>query len=210
MLAADFHDRAVSAGAISGADEMKNRRDVNPFTEKTPFRYLYTLLEKDGRFCFSAPAVTGKGELQRRRWYFDPFDDAPAASKKAFAEGTVQYANHTGRWGTFRSIALFQESPGARRHLFRADCDISYEKGLLQKSCLQAALEASDPKIRQRNRYLEALHRILPGQVRRPDSDDLLQDIIKQAGDLGDTRVNLCLPHPSRCSTPGSAGCSGR
>jgi signal transduction histidine kinase len=142
MLPEDFQDRAVSADSVSYAEEMKNRRAVNQFAAETQFRYLYTLVEKNGRFFFSAPTVTDEEARQRRRWYFYPYDDIPEAFKKAFSEGTVQYASYTDRWGAFRSIALPQESPGGRRYLACADYDISYIEGLLQKSYLHAALVA--------------------------------------------------------------------
>ncbi|MCG6895115.1 MAG: response regulator [Desulfobacteraceae bacterium] len=253
MLSDDFHDRAVDAEAISFAEEMKNRKEINSFANETQFTYLYTLAEKDGLFYFSAPTVTEEEARQQRRWYFLPYEDVPEAFRKAFAEGTPQFVEYTDQWGNFRSIALPQTSPGGRRYLSCADYDISYVKGLLRRSHIEAVVIAGlfilltlplvllyrgmyrthaaglsavnemlsenqrilaqevagrtveleianqrlkaeitdqkklESKVHHQNQQLEALHGISLGLIRRLKVDDLLQDIIRQASDLGGT-----------------------
>jgi signal transduction histidine kinase len=139
MLADDFHDRAVDADAIGLDEELRNRKAVTSFARDSGLVYLYTLVLKDGRFYFSAPTVTAEEAGERERWYFYPYADAPPMFEKALRTGREQFSTYSDQWGTFRSVAVPEVSPGGVRYLACADMDISAINGKRLKDLLLAA-----------------------------------------------------------------------
>ena len=142
MLAPDFHDRAVDKDSIPREEVDKNRIAISNFASESDFEYLYTLVEKDGKFFFSAPTVTEDELKERESWYFFPYEDIPADFVRAFEEKTVAYSNYSDQWGTFRSIAYPETSPGGRTYLACADYDISYVDGILRGLLIESLLTA--------------------------------------------------------------------
>lgn len=142
-LAPDFHDRATGPESISLEEEMANRAVINRLAADTEFVWLYTLAEKDGKFYFSAPTVTEEEATERKRWYWLPYDDISPAFVKAFQDNFPAYAQYTDKWGTFRSIALPQTSPGGRRYLACADVDISWLRAMLREEFWESVLIGS-------------------------------------------------------------------
>lgn len=142
MLAEDFHDRALEEDSISFAEEMQNRRNITGFANDTPFTYVYTLVERDGRFYFSAPTVTEEEGRERKSWYFYPYEDVPAQFVKAYEEKKITFHNYADQWGHFRSVAIPQTSPGGRTYLACADYEIRDLKELLRHNLLIAVLTA--------------------------------------------------------------------
>lgn len=140
MVAPDFHDRAVDENSITFTEEMKNREAFNSFAKQTDFAWIYTLVEKDGKYYFSAPTVSEEEAKEKKRWYFLPYDDIPAEFKEAYTSNTVKYASYSDQWGDFRSIAIPQVSAGGRRFLSCADIDISHVKELLRKELMASLL----------------------------------------------------------------------
>ncbi len=126
MLADDFHDRAVDADSISLEEEMRNRRAISQFAAEAGFIYVYTLVEKDGDYFFAAPTVTEEEAQERERWYFYPYEDVPEGFVRAMREGVETYSSYTDQWGTFRSAAIPESTPGGRRYLSCVDMDISH------------------------------------------------------------------------------------
>ncbi|HOM29372.1 MAG TPA: hypothetical protein PLS81_07935 [Deltaproteobacteria bacterium] len=142
MLAPDFHDRAVDAGSIPFDEELRNRRAVNGFCRDADFKWIYTLVEKDGRFFFAAPTVSEEEARQRRSWYFYPYEDIPREFVEAYASGKVAYVNYSDRWGTFRSVAVPETSPGKRRYLACADYEMSRIAAIERATLVESALTA--------------------------------------------------------------------
>lgn len=142
ILPEDFHDRAISPDSISFKEEMENRRVINRFNDENGFKWIYTLAEKDGKFFFSAPTVSDQEAKERRSWYFYPYEDIPAEFVRAFEEGDTYFVNYTDQWGTFRSIALPQRSPGGRMYLTCADYEISHVESILRENLLTSVLSA--------------------------------------------------------------------
>lgn len=140
MLAPDFHDRALGPGAIGFEEELRNRRAVSEFTADARFKWTYTLVEKDGKFYFSAPTVSAEEARERTSWYFYPYDDIPPEFVRALASGQPAYVNYTDQWGRFRSIALPQKSPGGHPYLACADMEISHVQSLLRRDLVETLL----------------------------------------------------------------------
>lgn len=143
LLAPDFHDRARDKGSIGKDEELRNRKLVTEFGVESGFKWIYTLAEKDGNYFFSAPSVTEEEAKELDSWYFYPYDDVPEEFIRAFRENRTVYVDYTDQWGTFRSVALPQQSPGGRRYLACADREVGDIDRLLRKNLLQSAAVAS-------------------------------------------------------------------
>ncbi|NCA83393.1 MAG: hypothetical protein EOM72_11730 [Opitutae bacterium] len=138
LLAPDFHDRALDTNSIAMDEELKNRKAVTDFGVESGFKWVYTLAEKDGQYFFAAPSVSEEEALELASWYFYPYDDVPPEFIAAFRENKTVFVEYTDQWGTFRSVALPQQSPGGRRYLACADKEIGDIAQLLRKSLLQS------------------------------------------------------------------------
>lgn len=125
MLPEDFHDRAVGPDSVSFEEEMRNRKSLSDFARETDFQYVYTLVEKDGDFYFTAPTVTEEEARERKSWYFYPYEDVPEGFRQALLDKKPHFETYTDQWGTFRSVALPQRSPGGVWYLSCADYNIS-------------------------------------------------------------------------------------
>lgn len=126
MMAQDFHDRAVDEKNVSTEEELENRRRLSTFAEETPFVHLYTLVEKNGSFRFSTPSATGKEAREHASRHVYSCENVPESFRKALLENTIVYETHTDQWGTFRSVAVPEHSPGGNVYLACADLDISF------------------------------------------------------------------------------------
>jgi hypothetical protein len=142
MLAADFHDRALNEKSISFDEEMKNRKALNSFVKETEFTWMYTLVEKDGNFYFSAPTVTDQEAKELISWYFYPYKDIPEDFIKAFREKKPYFVSYTDQWGSYRSVAIPEVSSEGRSYLSCADYDITYLNAILKDNLIKSILSA--------------------------------------------------------------------
>lgn len=142
LLEPDFHDRALDRDSIAMDEELRNRQIVTDFGTESGFKWVYTLAEKDGNFFFSAPSVSEEEAQEQESWYFLPYDDIPDEFVQAFRNNQTVFVDYTDQWGTFRSVALPQLSPGGRRYLACADRDISEIDGLLRETHWQSVWTA--------------------------------------------------------------------
>lgn len=141
MLAPDFHDRAIDAGSISIEEEFRNRDVFNSYVKKTGFAWIYTLVERDGRFFFAAPSVSEREATDQLRWYYYPYPEIPPQFIKAYSSEKPVWVSYSDRWGTFRSVAYPLRSSGGRLFLSCADYDISFIKCILiRKACFSACV----------------------------------------------------------------------
>ncbi|RJX32233.1 MAG: hypothetical protein C4531_06745 [Desulfurivibrio sp.] len=142
MLAPDFHDRAIGPDSISFAEELQNRKRISGYADDTDFTYVYTLVEQEGRFYFSAPTVTAEEAKERKSWYFYPYEDVPAGFVEAWREKKTVFVNYEDQWGRFRSVALPRTSPGGRTYLACADYQITDMDALLRHDLIISMLTA--------------------------------------------------------------------
>ena len=143
LLAADFHDRALAPDSIGRDEELRNRKLVTDFGVESGFKWVQTIVEKDGRFYFSAPSVSAEEARERESWYFYPYEDIPAEFVQGFQNNQTVFLEFTDQWGTYRSVAVPETSPGGRRYIAEADRDISDIHRLLRRNLLQSAAVAS-------------------------------------------------------------------
>ena len=143
LLAPDFHDRALAKDSIGKDEELRNRRLVTDFGVEAGFKWVYTLAEKDGQFFFSAPSVSEEEAKELDSWYFYTYEDMPPEFVAAWRENRTVYVDYTDQWGTFRSVALPERSPGGRAYLACADREIGDIDRLLRRNLLHSAAVAS-------------------------------------------------------------------
>ena len=143
LLASDFHDRALAPDSIGRDEELRNRKLVTDFGVESGFKWVQTIVEKDGRFYFSAPSVSEEEARERESWYFYPYEDIPAEFVQGFRDNRPVFLEFTDQWGTYRSVALPETSPGGRRYIAEADRDISEIHRLLRNNLLQSAAVAT-------------------------------------------------------------------
>ena len=142
LLAPDFHDRAIGADSISFDEELRNRAAVSGFASETNIKWIYTLVDKDGRFYFSAPTVSDEEAGRRKRWYWRPYKDIPPEFVGALRAKKTVFIEYSDQWGDFRSIAAPQLSPGGRVYLACADYEISFIAQQLQDNLNKSILIA--------------------------------------------------------------------
>ena len=140
MLAKDFHDRALAPDSIPVWEIDRNRKVVSAFAAETEFTYIYAVVKYKGNYYFSAPTVTEEELKEKRNWYFHPYKDIPPEFVRALESNQAVFVNYHDQWGSFRSVALPQTTPGGRRYLACADYDIGYIAGLKRSIYLKSAL----------------------------------------------------------------------
>jgi len=140
MLAPDFHDRALGPDSIAFEEELRNRKAFADFWADARFKWVYTLVKKDGQFFFSGPAVSAEEARERRSWYFYPYVDVPREFAQALANRRTAFIEYTDHWGHFRSVALPQVSPLGRPYLACADLEISHVQAILRRNAVETAL----------------------------------------------------------------------
>ena len=138
LLEDDFHDRAIAPDSISFEEEMRNRVKINSFTELSGLGWVYTLAQYNNKYYFSAPSVSDEEALERKRWYFYPYDDIPCAFIDAYKEEKTVFKTYTDQWGTFRSIARAERSPGGNIYLVCADMNIERVKEVIVSQYLNS------------------------------------------------------------------------
>ncbi|MDD2519426.1 MAG: hypothetical protein PHR34_00625 [Kiritimatiellae bacterium] len=142
LLAEDFHDRALGPDSISREEELRNRKLVTSFGVESGFAWVHTIAEADGRFYFSAPSVSEEEAQAQEKWYFHPYEDIPEEFIQAWRDRKPVYVNYTDQWGTFRSVALPQQSPGGRCYLASADLEISDIRAMVRQNLVRSVLVA--------------------------------------------------------------------
>lgn len=142
MLAPDFHDRAIDKDSISFAEELRNRKAITGYADDTAFTYVYTLIEHDGKFYFSAPTVTEEEAKEQKSWYFYPYADIPAEFVEAYRQKKTVFVNYSDQWGDFRSIAFPQTSPEGRTYLACADYQITDMAATIRHNLMISILTA--------------------------------------------------------------------
>jgi len=124
LLAADFHDRALDNSSIGFEEELANRKAFNDYAAANELIYVYTLVQKDGEFFFSAPTVTDEEAQERKVWYFYPYEDAPQEFHQALTDHKDAFISYSDQWGNFRSCCVYETSPAGNPYLSCADIEI--------------------------------------------------------------------------------------
>ncbi|MBU1003728.1 MAG: response regulator [Proteobacteria bacterium] len=138
LLSKDFHDRTQDKDSISFEEELVNRERLNAFVRQSGLTYAYTVIEDKGRFYFSAPTVTPEEAEELKRWYYYPYLEIPGEFIAAMDGDKPIYLTYTDEWGTFRSVALPEHSPGGRKYLACSDFAVPKLETMLHKKRWEA------------------------------------------------------------------------
>lgn len=139
-LRPDFHDRALGPDSIAMDEIRRNQRAVTGLTNESGLKWLYALVEKDGKFYFSAPTVTPEELKERENWYFYPYDDIPPEFIQAFHERRTTFVDYADQWGRYRSVAIPEFSPNGRLYLACADMETGNIQAALIPVYIRSAL----------------------------------------------------------------------
>lgn len=126
--------------SITFEEALRNRKAFADFWDDARFKWVYPLVEKDGKLHCSGPAVCAEEARERRSWYFPPYVDVPPEFAQALANRRTAFIEYTEHWGQFRSVALPQVSPLRRPYLACADLEISHVQAILRRNAEEAAL----------------------------------------------------------------------
>jgi len=127
ILPDDFHDRAVTAGAISDSENTRNIAILSDFAKISSLSYLYTTVVRDGKVFFTSSSASDEDILKKDLPYY--WQNYPEATPEFIA--TVKSASPTfesskDRWGSFRSAIICLSSPGGQKYLVGADMNIAF------------------------------------------------------------------------------------
>lgn len=133
LLAADFHDRALTPSAISPAEDMTNIDRLSRFSKASGMTYLYTLIEKEGKVYFTASSATDEERRSGKNMtrYFDEYDDVSPAIHAALQNQKPIFDETPDKWGTYRSIIFPMTSPRGYRYAVGADLPIRHIQDML-------------------------------------------------------------------------------
>ncbi|MGM0599652.1 MAG: ATP-binding protein [Candidatus Rifleibacteriota bacterium] len=123
LLPEDFQDRVLNKNSISFSEEMKIRDKLGSYTARINLPFVYTVVEKNGKFFFSASNVSKKEAQRKKRWYLYPYKTIPDEFVAAYRMQKPVFATYTDQFGVFRSCAIPMFSPGGRVYLACADSD---------------------------------------------------------------------------------------
>jgi len=113
---------------------------MNAFAADNGLVWAYTLVEKDGKFYFSAPTVTEEEAKERERWYFYPYEDIPKEFQSAFGGDRPVFVSYRDRWGAYRSIAIPERSPAGRPYLSCVDIELENLDALLEAQLVRSLI----------------------------------------------------------------------
>ena len=127
ILPEDFHDRAVDKKSITEEEDWKNIEALSEYTDKTGFKFLYTVIRLDGHVYLTSSSATEE-ELKEKAEvrYFNLYDDSSDELKETFNKTTPTYVTYTDRWGTFRTVIIPEISKKGHIYLSGAEYNITY------------------------------------------------------------------------------------
>lgn len=138
LLPETFYDRALTPSAVSSSEDKSNIDRLSRFAKTMKVMYVYTVIEKGGKIYFTASSATDKERstgfnLTR---YFDTYDDANDALRKALRTGRSEYAEYTDKWGTFRSVFVPRKTRTGTLYIAAADIRVDTINRLLHQEAL--------------------------------------------------------------------------
>ncbi len=140
MLPEDLHDRVVDAQSLSIEEDQHLSRKFTNFAKDTGFKYVYTVLKKEGKLYFIISDVTVNPETTRGTYYFYLYEKANENYYKAFDTQLPTFLTASGKWGTTRTIMVPETSAGGTKFLSCVDYDIGYVKSKLLRNWMRSCV----------------------------------------------------------------------
>jgi len=121
ILGDKFFNRAVKKGNISKNEDIKNTLKLNKLAKNEGVRYVYSMIEKNGKIYFTSSSAL-PGESLTSYWSY-----YPSATKKLrhiFEINHAFYEVSTDKWGTFKSILIPMQTKKGVKYIVGADIQI--------------------------------------------------------------------------------------
>ena len=144
LLEPDFYDRALTASAISQAEDLRNIDRLSSLVHLSEMSYVYSLIEKEGKVYFTSSSATDKERRSGKKLtrYFDRYDDVNPVVTTGMIENEMIFSEATDKWGTFRSIIIPMITPKGNHYALGADMSISHIHSILHKQALHHIIMA--------------------------------------------------------------------
>ncbi len=132
MLAPDFHDRAIAAGAVSAPEDRANIAALTRYAHAAGLSFVYSLILHEGRPRLTASSAT-LDELAAgdEVSYFAPFDEIADDFKDRRPDQAPRFLTHTDRWGSFRVALVPRVSPRGRPYVVAAELRLAELRPML-------------------------------------------------------------------------------
>ena len=131
MIPEQIHDIGMQGGSIPDEDYMKLRNTLTQYTKDIDVRYVYSMVLKDGKICFTSDC---ESNVQPPVKFMSEYDDAPKNLHKAFTEFVPVVAEYTDKWGTFRSYFLPVKSPAGNTYVMGADMELKDIRSIMHRN----------------------------------------------------------------------------
>ncbi|MDD5211901.1 MAG: EAL domain-containing protein [Sulfuricurvum sp.] len=139
LLEPTFHARALTASAISQAEDFRNIDRLSALVNASELSYVYSLIEKDGKIYFTSSSATKEERSSGKNLtrYFDLYNDVSPSIYTAIKEHKFIIDEYSDKWGTFRSIIIPMATPNGHKYSLGADMPISHIHNILRKQAIQ-------------------------------------------------------------------------
>ena len=121
ILGDNFFNKAVKKGAISKNEDINNTLKLNILAKNEDVRYVYSMIEKNGKIYFTSSSAQPGESLQN---YFMYYPEASKNLKNIFKINHPFYEVSTDRWGTFKSILIPLKTKKGTKYIVGADIQI--------------------------------------------------------------------------------------
>ncbi|MEI7499335.1 MAG: response regulator [Bacteroidota bacterium] len=129
ILPDDFHDRALSKGAISDSENVRNTTLLSEFAKISNLSYLYTAVIRDGKAYFTSSSASEEDIMNNNLpFYWQDYPEATSEFKSTIKSNSPTFEYSKDRWGSFRSAIICELSPGGQKYLIGADMNVSFVK----------------------------------------------------------------------------------
>ena len=127
VLTQEFHDRAITAEAISDSENYQNILKLSRYAKIAGLTYLYTTVVLDGKVYFTSSSATDE-EMEENDLptYWQEYPEATPEFIHTIEKSTPTFESSTDRWGTFESAIIRMYSTGGKPYLVGADMEVSF------------------------------------------------------------------------------------
>jgi methyl-accepting chemotaxis protein len=121
-----YHNQLAHPDSITPEDYRAFLDNLSIVAEKVGVNYLYTTIKQDDRILFTASSYSREDlATDDLSQLLEPYEDASAGLKAAFADGQIHFDEYSDQWGTFRSIFIPATSTNGIGYVIGADLSLA-------------------------------------------------------------------------------------
>ncbi len=128
LLPEGFHHKAMKPQDYTKKESLQHIKKLSQFVATTRLQYLYALIEKEGKFYFTASSATPK-ELESGKDlsdYFNCYEEADGRYAKVMQTGHPDYSNLKDHWGEFRTLSMKLIAEDGTPYIIGADINLDF------------------------------------------------------------------------------------